>query len=449
MPINYNALSPIEAPKMLGALPSQGNSNPAANIGAALSNIGKDMREGESHNLEMKLGAQKLESNDMQLKEQRQSFADGQALRNAAKQSENDYVKALMTTNPPAAMDYLSKKKLMEKTVAETLGEKSKTIAQNLRNSDPIVMQIGDLVHTADTLTKPNGQPMTPEEKTQFISKGAEIIGPQATAVLKNVAPNGYDQNTAIAFNIMGQQAQARALDEGMKNAKPSDTAKRITETNAYRTQAGQAPLSPQEQADISGAALKSSIAPRNPNPTDTAIAQGDTVKLKEVQARAGSYQETQGAIDKARIALDKTPNILLGPIQGFLGIAKLNPDAQVVISNMNKMTLAEKNRQNMGSQGFTDKDRQYVEGINGNVSNFKGSLKELLDQTESFMTHAKQQDWLTEYNIRKTGSDQAEQWLQDNPEPMVKVQLPNGKVGSVPVRQRDALIKETKAKVI
>ena len=451
MTVNFQSLAPINAPQALGQLPRDPiQPSGMEKAGNALSGLGSSIMDNQIKGQQLEIGKQSIESKDMKLKEQRQSFADGQQVREAMKQGEDQYVKALMNTNPPAAMDYLNKKEMVNKTIADTLYIKSNTTAQNLKNSDPIVSQMGDLVNAANAWKDPKtGAPMNDQQKTTFIANGAKIIGPQAEAVFKNVAPNGFDQNTAIAFQVMGAGAHARLLDAQASKAQPSDTAKRIAETNALRQQAGQAPLSPQEQANISQEALTNSVKSKIPNATDTAIAAADTAKLKTIQERKDTYTQTEAAVVGAKESLVNTPGMLLNPVADFVGLAKTNPNAQALIANLNRLTLLAKTQFNMGSQGFTDADREFVKSMVGGVGNYKGTLNQLLDQAQSFATRMKQQDWLQEYNIQKKGSDGGQQFIADNPEPLVKVKLPDGKTGTVPVTKLEGFIKETKGKVL
>jgi hypothetical protein len=473
--INWQQLSPIQAPQVVAQLPVN---NAPSNVDSLASGIMGGLAQGQ----QIAASRQNMAESQQRMEQDKQLFPSQlETSQNAASKSRMEVAAGMRTEAGIAAYQANSDKNREEALKAmeqadpvgaikmsqdlETLkfnqAQAAKAMTENKKAQLELLpeMQVtaSDLVsmsvHRA-TKPGPDGQPVTDwNMANQIYQQALEPVRKNQPDTL-SMFPEKLEPTTALNTIYIGQQAQAAIARKNLGKDKtaPSDTTKRIQEINDTRVAAGKDPLSAEETLDVQNKALSKSVEPSQKmvnNPYDTADAKSGGANMTKIDERSVAYDQTDMAIAGAQKALEKTPGALLNPITGLLGLAKLDKNAQVLVSNLNRLTLLAKTQYNMGSQGFTDADREFVKAINGDVSNYKGTLKELLEQTKSFTEHARQQDWLQKYEFKKKTSDGGEGFLKDHPEPMVRVQLPNGKSGTVPIRQLDKFIKDTKSKVL
>lgn len=168
-------------------------------------------------------------------------------------------------------------------------------------------------------------------------------------------------------------------------------------------------------------------------------VAQEEAKMLPDIRQSRSDIDDQVAALDETLASLEKTPEQLLGPVQKWFGIASLTKEGQVLTGKVNKLVLKDKNAEKMGSQGYTDKDRQIQETIVGGLNNYKGSMKELMEYAKRLAEIKRAGAWLRENEVME-GTDGYDKWLNNNPEPSVKI-IYNGKVGNVKASRAKAYI--------
>lgn len=291
----------------------------------------------------------------------------------------------------------------------------------------------------------------------QINKEQMQALSQMPAAQALKVAQQEYLTNN---FAIQGKLKQAPGVDDKTskligiapeQNAQTTNVDKLIASTNESRAAVGQAPMTPQEELAIKNKALSGVGQGMRATPEDvytTKIAEQDAAKLKPISERNASRNDVNLQVDDAKTAISKVPGALQGPIKGVL--AQLTPEGQTAIGKLNGVVLAYKNVLNLGSQGFTDADREFLRKVVGGVENFQGSTQDLLDGLKKLNEHGARYDWLQESQVRKKGNQEDyQQWLADNPEPNAVVQTPDGQF-NVPVSKLDVMKKDIpKMKVI
>ncbi len=291
-------------------------------------------------------------------------------------------------------------------------------------------------------------------------AKAAAVGGNKAgQAVLDNhrkimgssadMLPKVYDDSTLAGYTGLGLAAKQAIADKAAKGLMTPTQKEDVREAELVAKQEA-GTLSKSEELQLKRVQERQGSRARGltNSPTALAIGQADADSLKAVQKANMALPQQIDNITQAEKALARTPDIYLNPFVGMTGLAKINPDAQVLLSNLNSLTLKVKESMNMGSQGFTDKDREFVSSVVGNLSNYKGTLKDLLEQSKSFVLHAQANNWITENNIQKKVPESYDQWIKDHPAPEVQVEV-NGQRGTVPADKLNQIIKDKKAKVL
>lgn len=155
----------------------------------------------------------------------------------------------------------------------------------------------------------------------------------------------------------------------------------------------------------------------------------------KETSDNTDTLHTFLQSVNVARNDLSKVSEYQLGPVKGAL--AKLtNPQVQSLESSLNSLALQAKEIYKLGSgQGFTDADRDFLVQITGGIGNYKGTLEQLMNKSESLAQHGLVANWLKQNDIMKKSSTYQD-WLSSNPVPEVKVKNKEGVIGTIPASQ-------------
>lgn len=155
--------------------------------------------------------------------------------------------------------------------------------------------------------------------------------------------------------------------------------------------------------------------------------------------------QEDNGAVDEKLYHINKSLQAIAaggadmaGPITNWIGLANKSPAAQELESHLNALTLSEKNIQNMGSQGFTDRDREFLQVTQGNLGQYKGTIQNILQDAQKYAEHKKVYNWikLNELMSQSNKPGRYEEWKQNNPEPKIPLIRSDGVKGDVPASE-------------
>jgi hypothetical protein len=245
MGIMWNALQPIQAPGVVAQLPTVPPNQSADTLAGGL-------MSGIAAGQNIAINNQNMKMNDIKLRAAKQGEMDAQTLRAAAQQGEEAYLKAQMQIDPNAGQDYLLKKAQVKNTLAMASNNEAEAAGKGLDAYSKLVNIQGQLANAALA-----GK--TPEQQQKIWEYGWNQL-PEQT---KKLVPQTFDQNTAIASLTLAKENMADYMEKKRAEAKPSDTRKRIDEVNAARQSAGQARLTPAEEAKTLQQGLDSSIAPR------------------------------------------------------------------------------------------------------------------------------------------------------------------------------------------
>jgi hypothetical protein len=161
---------------------------------------------------------------------------------------------------------------------------------------------------------------------------------------------------------------------------------------------------------------------------------QGDANSI--VNKLRDSREANQTLINTATQSLEILEKInpgYAGPIANVL--SPTNEEAQKFKGLQADLTLFLKEAKNMGSQGFTDKDREFLAQIPGDLSQYKGSIKFLLERLRSVAQASNAIKWRREYEYTRQGDPQlVEQFLQQYPEPIYIVkEESSGETAEIP----------------
>lgn len=166
-------------------------------------------------------------------------------------------------------------------------------------------------------------------------------------------------------------------------------------------------------------------------NPYDAKDAtQGSTAFAKAAEV-GQKMTVMQSSLTDAQKQVADLPEGFTGPITGLWN-KYTKPQAQILESTLNSITLQAKDLYNLGSgQGFSDADREFLKEISGGLKNYKGSLGAILEHMQKLTSQVSNNSWLTQNDfIQNTSPKRYEQWKAQNPEPSVNVQaFDNGKL--------------------
>lgn len=377
--------------------------------------------------LKQQAAQQEVASGAIDLSEKQAAQSQAQKIRDTAFKSSDDYFQKLLQIDPVKAYAFKKGTTDIENTLADVALKQANTKkeAQNVVGATSIALaNIADSAHQADASKPGSG--------AQVYKMLFSQLEPGTQKNLTEVGLGEWNDNTNVILHIQGQKAAADAAEA---NAKKGASSQVKTASEMARIKLAQQAGTATEQDNQTLAQLEADKKASNArgNPTDIAIGQADAENLKKIQAANKAIPRTLEAVNNAEAELTKIPGQLLNPLMGATGLSRLSPNVQVLVSNLNKLTLANKESFNMGSQGFTDADRKFVSDITGNLSNYKGTLKELLAQSKSVAQHMAIEGWINESEIQQKSSDQGQQWMKNNPEPTAQIKDKDGQVWDIP----------------
>ncbi len=415
---NFGLLQAIQPPSVVAQLP-QSNSNGLDSFAGGLmgglqqgTNIAAQRQQmnqqAQLFPSIMQQNQQAAESGAIDLADKKQGQEDKKTLRDAAKQGEANYLKALSQISPEAVQDFqLKKAQTAEATAKSTLYGEQAT-GQGLDNYSTSINIQAQINSSALSSQDPAMQ--------QKIYDYGRANAPKA---IQELMPKQFDQNTAMATVILAKENIADYQErEGQKNLSTNqkDDNREVLLVNKEKNNT----ITDGEKLELSRIRERQDAKARGQaaSPIDTALAKNDAVAANKAADTRGQMDIFAASIDKAESNLAKTPEIFLGPVQAIFKVAKLSPEAQVLKSDLNGLALQAKELYKLGSgQGFTDADRDFLVEIEGGVDNYKGSLKSLMEKSRDLAETVKIQAWKRENTIRKNSSTY-DSWLQDNPEP-------------------------------
>lgn len=281
MAINFGILQGIQAPQVIGQLPQQPDS---------MNSLAGGLMQGIQSGLEMQGQVTKNKIAKMELDNSKQSQMDAQTLREASAKGEQAYINALSQVNRSAALDYLGKKQVIQKTLAETININEETKSRGLDNYARAINAMGQVQSSALA-----GR--SPEEQQKIYQIGLS----QLPSKVRSAMPDQFDQNSAVATIILAKQNMADYLDKNKKAVSPSDTKRRLDELNQARTAAGQAPLTPEEQAAALQQGLTTSISSNKGqlSPSQQVNIATTTDRLKETGKNANLASQTLNTLSQ------------------------------------------------------------------------------------------------------------------------------------------------------
>lgn len=219
MPVDFSQLQSIQAPKAMGSVPMQQNSNPLTNLGTGLTNA---VQAGQS----AELNSQNIKMNDIKLQEaqdvQQKRRTEDQIVKDANGNWDN-YIKLNMKVDPVGTMDAINKKSAVDLLVSQTRNQNADAGKKEMDNSDEYWAHLGGLASTASSLTNPDGTPATDATKNAFMQKGMKMFPKEMQDGLAQIAPEGFTQNNAAVLTTVGSLAAARIAAKNAGKVTPTD----------------------------------------------------------------------------------------------------------------------------------------------------------------------------------------------------------------------------------
>lgn len=328
MPVNFQQLAPIEAPKVIGTQPMQPQQPSAlGRLGSGLTDAVQNYqkselmgKQGALLDVQTKREGVGLEE-DLNKQEKRRTH--DQIVKEADGNWDN-YVKANMHVDPVGTMDAMNKKALLDKTIADSRHSNANGAAQELKNANEYWADIGGVAGKANELKDANGNPQPLEVKKAFFETAMVGYPKEMQEMVTKVAPDGFTEGTGVVLADAGARAQARLIKANEKEATPSATKKLQDEIAAEQDPARKAQLETK---------LNNELKPAQPMIEDPAtkvrtqttakyLEQRDTVKTVAVnnkaslslmanltdQALSGSFAELDLGLRKAINAVTGTP---------------------------------------------------------------------------------------------------------------------------------------------
>lgn len=312
-PVNFGILQPIQAPQVVANLPQQSGNNALANLGSGLNSAVQNMQGVQLNNLQ-------IEKAQIGVDEAKAEQAKRRTYDEIVKTSNGNfeaYIKAVAKVDPLIAMDAMTKRQQIQNLMEQTRGNKAAADKTEMSNSNEYWAAIGDLASATMNLTKPDGTPFDPQTKAAYFNKGLTFFPDTVKQGLKKIAPEGFTDSNAMVLITEGAIAQA-SMSKG-KSVAPSDTKKRLDEVNQARVAAGQAPLTPQEQAATLEKGLGTSISPNKmvADPIDSGLAKMQIAQVQKYAADAEGADEALAMSANFRALNAKFPT-------GFGAVPKL-----------------------------------------------------------------------------------------------------------------------------
>lgn len=306
MAINWQSLTPIQAPQVQGTIaasPASGGMNDLAG------GIMQGMQQGQQMGLnaqQMKLNdqaldfnaknnplvleqnQQKVETGRMDQQERQQKMAAIEAFKANSDQGYQKAAEAMTKIDPAGGIKMQQDLQDLQFKQGQAAEQMAKGRKEQLSTLHEIQITGGEMAATATSMaTDPQtGQVDWNKANAAYKQMMEPLI--KTAPDIASLYPPTLDQGSAMNLQKIGADAMYNKVQyELAKNpgtSAPSDTTKRIGEINQSRIAAGQAPLTPKERAAIQEKALDKSIAPTQmfEDPVDKVIAERKTAGVKE-----------------------------------------------------------------------------------------------------------------------------------------------------------------------
>jgi hypothetical protein len=276
-------------------------------------------------------------------------------------------------------------KMLQAKKEQELAMQKQEMLMTMAQSQDPNVLRALGIA-TGNTAAVTAAGQLKPEVRYNPENLGYDTIMPDGT-----IMPAGARGNMPPVSNTqpLPQPTQSPAT-----NAPQLDVLPEVSTVNPS-TQPVNIPaptgLSPKAAQETNAANIKKAY-------------ETDVKTASDISTSLGKLQQLMPKYDALIQSIEQAPDMMFGKIAGQIS-PQVSPEAQNIASMAKELVLIDKEAKNMGSQGFTDKDRQFLEDIQGGLTVKKPAalaiIKRLKAQTERDLNLGKQK--LDLFN--KTGS--------------------------------------------
>lgn len=362
---------------------------------------------------------QAAQTGAIDLESKQQSRRDVAQAREAFNKSWDQGMSVMKKNDPAGYLALMQSQATYDKTLAETSDKMADTrIKANVAYTS-MAATGADLAQHAAAAEKTN-----PGSGQKVYEQGLKMLPP----ALASSYPAQYNEETHLVLTKTGMDAQFKMADETAGKSLSSNQKDDKREAQLVEKQKA-GTLNNSEQLELTRIQQRGDARARGMtgNPYDKMIIENDGKKLEALDKNDMAVDEAIQANKEALGYLAKTPAILLNPVANFVGLSNLDQKAQLLRAKLNDRVLTYKNIKDMGSQGFTNSDRQYVEMAKGGMGNYKGTLEEMLKADTKLQEHTKAANWLKKSEIYRKSS-QYDQWVANNPEPEVVMQKPDGK---------------------
>lgn len=142
----------------------------------------------------------------------------------------------------------------------------------------------------------------------------------------------------------------------------------------------------PIESAQLQEQGLRNQILQKQlnaPPEVPAAVVTADLAERKKIAEQAKSAEGVLDLTDKLRVILNQTPTILRGPIAGRVA-PYVSSEAQKAEALTNKLMLELKTLYNMGSNGFTDKDREILTSTVPNLRQYPDAAEGIIQDFQN-----------------------------------------------------------------
>ncbi len=139
-------------------------------------------------------------------------------------------------------------------------------------------------------------------------------------------------------------------------------------------------------------------------SPLQEALVKKDAQSLYEAQKVVEEAVPVRQTLDHLEEQLKKLPSPILGPVVGKAA-PYLNSDAQIFDSDAKVITLLSRTLLKMPAAGFSDADRQFLEGANAGTTKTKAANLEIINEVRKRLDKAVKYTGALERKAARTGN--------------------------------------------
>jgi hypothetical protein len=422
---NFGLLQAIQPPSVVAQLP-QSNSNGLDSFAGGLmgglqqgTNIAAQ-RQQMQQNAELfpllkQQNQQAAESGAIDLADKKQGQEDKKTLREAAKQGEASYLKALSQISPEAVQDFQLKKAQVAETTAKSTLYGEQATGQGLDNYSTSINIQAQINSSALSSKDPAMQ--------QKIYEYGRANAPKA---VQELMPKQFDQNTAMATVILAKENIADYQDKEGK--KPTETVNTLNQLQEKRTRLeseiskakaeGRNVMSKERELKEVNALIDTKVKNKQEILNTTSEATSAKIKvdaegLKAAKSAKDEAKVLDDILNQAEATINKISDFSQGPIAGNFS-SFINSDVQV-LDQLSSMAVS-KMRQIMKfpAAGFSDADANRLEkSVFTKTKDKKANImaiKILRDMRNQVVKAADEyeSDYKKEYGIKEDGEKQS-----------------------------------------